>query len=148
MRRRVSLLRIGAVSALAGTAMVLLGPLLPLGDGVLAMTFCYPLIGPVTRINPELDGDLLIRVEAHESTHARQCRDRGALRHYLRHVTMRGRMQLEAEAFCEETRAVLHAGMDTAADVRAGMRANSWARRFTSEQMDSAAASVCPEFFQ
>src|ERR1043166_656854 len=58
----------------------------PAWQSDLGRTFCYPVLGPVQRFNPELSDSLLARVRAHEQAHAEQCRRDGSLWHNVRQI--------------------------------------------------------------
>lgn len=49
-------------------------------------------------------GDDSLPVLAHENVHARQCAELGPLRYRLRNLTARGRLSLEAPAYCASAR--------------------------------------------
>lgn len=49
-------------------------------------------------------GDDSLAVLAHETVHARQCAELGPLRYRLRNLTAKGRLSLEAPAYCASAR--------------------------------------------
>ncbi len=135
---------------LAGTVVAAL--LLPLTVGMWqgedGRTFCYPVIGPVQRYNPELSGDLLARTRAHEDAHALQCRRDGALWHFVRRLATRQRLIAEAEAYCAEANwAVAQGGQARIeyARVQDELRETGWFRRSSDEVLADALAAQCPQ---
>lgn len=54
-------------------------------------------------------------VRLHEEVHATQCRQLGPLRYRLRNLTSRGKLALEAPAYCAGARARISRGMNAAA---------------------------------
>jgi hypothetical protein len=81
---------------------------------VLATTSC-PLRGePKIVIAPGVDAEDSIPVRVHEEVHAAQCRRLGAVNYWLSNVTARGKLSLEAPAYCAAAEARLRAGMDPA----------------------------------
>jgi hypothetical protein len=81
-----------------------------MGHGAIGGTFCYPLIGPVERLDHSLSEAELLRVRAHEDAHAAQCRREGAVWHNLRRILPRQRLQAETDAYCAEVRMMVNHG--------------------------------------
>src|SRR5438046_1364650 len=83
------------VVATGATAVVIMVLTLvgPMGQGSDALTFCYPIIGPVQRFDPALAASDLPRVQAHEDAHAAQCRGDGAVWHNLRRLAPSQRLR-------------------------------------------------------
>ena len=94
---RVLAVCVGATAALLASLAVL-----PMPAGLDAATFCYPFVGPVTRMAVSLDDSTRRLSVAHEAVHAQQCRAHGAASTYLRQAVPRLRAALELEAFCGE----------------------------------------------
>jgi hypothetical protein len=88
----------------------------PASAGVaLGYTEC-PLMGdPRVTISPHLPAQDTLPVRRHEEVHARQCRELGAVRYRLRNFTGRGRLSLEAPAYCAGARARIESGLGRAA---------------------------------
>jgi hypothetical protein len=101
-RRRISVRRLGSLLAAALIALSLAAARAPLPRGLDGMTMCFPIIGPVTRIDTALTGRALQRAAVHERAHAEQCREVGALRSYAARLTVEGKLRSEAIAFCSE----------------------------------------------
>jgi hypothetical protein len=76
--------------------------LLPVPAGADAVTLCFPGVGPLQQFSGDLTGELEEIVFVHEQVHADQCRAMGATAWAARYRTVRGRIELEAEAFCAE----------------------------------------------
>ena len=55
-------------------------------------------------LTPRVIGDDSLPVLAHENVHARQCAELGPLRYRLRNLTAKGRLSLEAPAYCASAR--------------------------------------------
>lgn len=104
---------LGAASVLAAFVVVpAIFFLRPVPAGADAVTLCMPGLGPLQQFARDLDGDLEEVVLVHEETHARQCRALGAAEWMVRYGTLRGRMELEAEAFCAEVELLAARGAD------------------------------------
>ena len=80
----------------------------PLPAGMDAITMCFPITGPVQRFSREIEPERRELVQVHEGAHAAQCKRLGALAYLTSSRSARGRLELEAEAFCAELR--VHAG--------------------------------------
>lgn len=118
----------------------------PMWQGELGRTFCYPLVGPVQRFNPELSDSLLARVRAHEQVHADQCRRDGSLWHFVRRLVPSQRLQAEAEAYCAE----VGFGIANGAPARIvypraqdELRETRWFHRFSTAELEAVLASHC-----
>src|SRR5215212_8244915 len=104
--RRLALVSTGTI-----VAMFSLPLLLPMPRMEEGLTFCYPFVGSVQRLNPDLNEAALVRVRAHEAAHASQCRRDGAVWHFISGAIPRRRLATEAEAYCAEAEsAVLKGG--------------------------------------
>jgi hypothetical protein len=68
-------------------------------DGV---TLCYPFRGPVQMFDTTLSDSAAILTRTHEAVHARQCREMGAVANFFARVTSKGRLRLEAQAYCAQ----------------------------------------------
>ncbi len=75
---------------------------LPVSPRADAVTLCLPGIGPLQQFSEDLEGEQEEVVYLHESVHAEQCRQLGAARYASWYGTPARRLELEAEAFCEE----------------------------------------------
>lgn len=84
-------------------------PIPPEADG---LTLCIPGIGPLQRFDDDLAGEREELAYIHEGVHAEQCRSWGALWFVGRLTTPRGRLALEAEAFCGEAAVLTLRGAD------------------------------------
>lgn len=80
-------------------------------DGV---TLCFPLIGPVQKFDRTLPDSLLLLARVHESVHAVQCRRMGAVANFLVRVGRKGRLRMEAQAYCAQARVELSWGRPAA----------------------------------
>jgi hypothetical protein len=81
---------------------------------VLATTSC-PLRGePKIVIAPGVDAEDSLPVRVHEEVHAAQCRKLGPLKYWMSNFTARGKLSLEAPAYCAAAEARIRAGMDSA----------------------------------
>jgi hypothetical protein len=76
----------------------------PYAAGQEGSTACLPFIGPVVRLNPGLADSTRIATAVHENTHAEQCRRYGFFGQLLRTQRTLGRLGIEAEAYCAESR--------------------------------------------
>jgi hypothetical protein len=74
----------------------------PLPRGLDGMTLCFPIVGPITRIDSTLRGRARTLAEIHERAHAARCRELGAVRSYAASLTIEGKLRSEANAFCAE----------------------------------------------
>jgi hypothetical protein len=74
-------------------------------------TLCYPFFGPVVQIDPALRDSLRSLARAHEAVHVEQCLRWGALANFVVRVGGRGRLQLEAQAYCAQTELELSWGI-------------------------------------
>lgn len=122
--------------------------MVPAWQNDLGRTFCYPLVGPVQRFNPNLSDSLLARVRAHEQVHADQCRRDGSVWHNVRRLLPSQRLQTEAEAYCAEVRfGIAHAGLTRLAYPRAldELRDMGWFHRFSTVELEAALAAQCPD---
>ena len=122
---------------LAGTVVAAL--LLPLTVGMWqgedGRTFCYPVIGPVQRLQRLRHAAL-------------QCRRDGALWHFVRRLATRQRLIAEAEAYCAEANwAVAQGGQARIeyARVQDELRETGWFRRSSDEVLADALAAQCPQ---
>jgi len=109
IRQRVLLLL--ALAAALGLAYRVMFVPSPRGE-VLAYTECSFGRPPSITLSPALASEDTQPVRVHEETHASQCRELGALRYRLRNFTARGRLSLEAPAYCAGARSRLRAGGD------------------------------------
>ena len=145
--RRATVRRVALV--LAGTilAIFILTLLLPFPQREEGLTFCYPVVGPVQRFNPDLSDSGLARTRAHEAAHAVQCRRDGAIWHFVRRLAPSQRLRAEAEAYCAEAKfAVANGGKARLEYARAQdeLREMAWFRRFSSDVLENSLASQCP----
>ena len=76
--------------------------MLPFPPRADAVTLCLPGIGPLQQFREDLEEEREEVVYIHERVHAEQCRRLGATRYASWYATPEGRLELEAEAFCEE----------------------------------------------
>jgi hypothetical protein len=100
--RRISARRLTWLSVAALLALSLAAARAPLPKSLDGMTICLPLVGPVTRLDSTLTGRARDLAVVHERAHAEQCRDLGAIRSYVRGLTVEGKLRSEATAFCAE----------------------------------------------
>ena len=100
--RRISARRLVWLSIPAMLALSLAAARAPLPKGLDGMTMCFPLIGPITRLDSTLSGRARDLAVIHERAHADQCRELGAVRSYLAGLTIEGKLRSEATAFCAE----------------------------------------------
>jgi hypothetical protein len=104
---------LGAVSMVGTFAVVPVAfTFLPVPAGADAVTLCFPGFGPLQQFAGDLTGELEEIVVVHEGTHAQQCREMGATAWANRYRTVRGRIELEAEAFCAEIDLLTGRGLD------------------------------------
>jgi len=104
---------VGAVSMIGTFAVVPIAfTLLPVPAGADAVTLCFPGVGPLQQFSRDLTGELEEIVVVHEHAHAEQCRAMGAAAWAARYRTVRGRIELEAEAFCAEIDLLAGRGLD------------------------------------
>jgi hypothetical protein len=134
---------------LTGTALtvVVLSVFGPMGENTLGLTFCFPVVGPVERLNSTLSDSLLSSVRAHESAHADQCRRDGALWHTLRRLAPRVRLLSAAEGYCAEIRYGLSTGGAARllyASALDELRERWWFHRFATSTLVDALATQCP----
>jgi hypothetical protein len=80
-------------------------------DGV---TLCFPLIGPVQNFDRTLPDSLLQLARVHESVHAIQCRQMGAVANFVVRVGRKGRLRMEAQAYCAQAKVELSWGLPAA----------------------------------
>jgi len=66
-------------------------------------TLCYPFFGPAVQIDGSLPDSLRALAIAHEAVHVQQCLRLGALADFVTRVGVRGRLHLEAQAYCAQT---------------------------------------------
>ncbi len=131
-------------TVLATLTLPLLAPMQQSQEG---LTFCYPVVGPVQRFNPDLSGAALARVRVHEAAHATQCRRDGAIWHFVRRLAPSQRLTAEAEAYCAEANfAVANGGKARLEYARAQdeLRERAWFHRFSSDALAASLASQCP----
>lgn len=104
---------VGAASMIGTFAVVPIAfTLLPVPAGADAVTLCFPGIGPLQQFSGDLSEELEEIVVVHERVHAEQCRSLGAAAWATRYQTLRGRIELEAEAFCAEIDHLAARGLD------------------------------------
>lgn len=70
-------------------------------DGV---TLCYPFRGPVQMFDSTLSDSAAMLTRTHEAVHAEQCREMGAIANFFARVTSKGRLRLEAQAYCAQAK--------------------------------------------
>lgn len=87
---------------------------------ILAYTTCRPFVGARVTIPPGLRDDSL-PVAVHEGVHADQCDRLGAMRYALRNLTDKGKLSLEAPAYCAAAAERIRLGIDSAS-VRTRLR--------------------------
>jgi hypothetical protein len=81
---------------------------------ILATTTC-PFRGePRVVMSPTVAADDSAFVRVHENVHAAQCRALGPIRYRWRNLFARGKLALEAPAYCAAAAARLRAGLDSA----------------------------------
>lgn len=102
--RRIAGLRLLWIVPSAMLVLSLAAARAPLPKGLDGMTMCLPFVGPVTRIDSTLSGRARMLATIHESAHAEQCREIGAIRSYAARLTVDGKLRSEARAFCAEAR--------------------------------------------
>ncbi|MEP7324896.1 MAG: hypothetical protein ABI836_03015 [Gemmatimonadota bacterium] len=78
-------------------------------------TLCLPVLGPVQQFDPALSGRARRLTEVHEAMHAEQCRRLGSLADYLIRIGVRGRVRMEAQAYCVQAVLEMSWGMTPAA---------------------------------
>lgn len=142
-----SMRRVGLVLTGAVFAALTLPLLLPFPQREEGVTFCYPVIGPVQRFNPDLSDSGLARTRAHETAHATQCRRDGAIWHFVRGVFPSQRLAAEAEAYCAEAGFGVAKGGQARleyARIQDELREMAWFRRLSSDVLNDSLASHCP----
>ncbi len=145
--QRVIVRRIGLVLVGTVVAALLLPLLVPMWQREDGRTFCYPVLGPVQRFNPDLSPSPLARTRAHEDAHATQCRREGAVVHFIRGLAPRQRLAAEAEAYCAEASfAIANGGQARLeyARVQDELREAAWFRRISSDALTASLAAQCP----
>ena len=145
--RRTSARRLGLLFAGTALATFTLPLLLPMPSRAEGLTFCYPVVGPVQRFNPDLSNSALARTRAHEAAHATQCRRDGAIWHFVRDLLPSQRLAAEAEAYCAEASFGIAKGGQARleyARVQDELREMAWFRRFPSDALNDSLASLCP----
>lgn len=81
---------------------------------VLATTEC-PFRGPARIvISADVPPDDTLFVRVHEEVHAAQCRQLGPVRYRWKNLFARGKLELEAPAYCAAAAARIRAGLDSA----------------------------------
>jgi hypothetical protein len=100
--RRISVRRLGWLLGAGLISLSIAAARAPVPKGLDGMTMCFPIVGPVTRIDTALTGRALQLAAVHERAHAEQCRELGALRSYVARLTTAGKLRSEAIAFCAE----------------------------------------------
>ncbi len=100
--RRISARRLAWLLVPGLLAVPLAAARTPLPNGLDGMTLCFPLVGPVTRLDSTLTGRARDLALVHERAHAAQCRELGAVRSYIAGLTVEGKLRSEAVAFCAE----------------------------------------------
>ena len=147
MSRRVAVRRLGLVLTGTVLAALTLPLLLPFPQREEGVTFCYPVVGPIQRFNPDLSDSGLARTRAHEAAHASQCRRDGAIWHFIRGVFPSQRLAAEAEAYCAEANFGVAKGGQARleyARIQDELREMPWFRRLSSDVLNDSLASQCP----
>jgi hypothetical protein len=85
---------------------------LPIPEGLDAITLCFPVTGPVQRFSKNIEAERRQLVHIHEAVHAEQCRTMGPIRYLTTSRTAQGRLFFESAAFCAELRAQVKQGFD------------------------------------
>ncbi|MDT8341086.1 MAG: hypothetical protein RQ751_06200 [Longimicrobiales bacterium] len=85
---------------------------LPVPEGVDAVTLCVPGLGPLHHVSDGLSPEQEELTWVHEAVHAEQCRSFGALWYARQAVSARGRLTLEARALCAEAVLLVRRGGD------------------------------------
>lgn len=80
----------------------------------LAYTECPWRGDPRVTVTPAVAAEDTLPVRMHEEAHAQQCRQLGPLKYRLQNLTTRGKLALEAPAYCAGARARLAQRMDSA----------------------------------
>lgn len=112
------------------------------------LTFCFPIVGPIQRFDPDLSSFDVATARAHEDEHAAQCKRDGFIWNSIRRLSTRQRIQTEAEAYCAEVRAwptTGHLPRLEYARVRDELREAPWFRRHSTAELDSALTRSCGE---
>jgi hypothetical protein len=86
----------------------------PMPPRMAGNTRCFPFVGPRMSVDSTMSARERTLAEAHEGTHAEQCRRDGFAINYVARLSRRGRLAAELEAFCSEARADV--GLGTRAD--------------------------------
>jgi hypothetical protein len=145
--RRAAAWRVGLVLMGSLLAAFILPLLLPFPQREEGVTLCYPVVGPVQRFNSDLSGAALARTRAHEDAHAAQCRQDGAVLHFVRGAFPSNRLAAEAEAYCAEANLSVskggHARLEYAR-IQDELREMAWFRRLSSDALNQSLASQCP----
>src|SRR5262245_47317293 len=146
---RVRWPRILIVVAVLTGALMALGAWAPLSPGWDGVTLCYPLVGPVQRISHTLADSTRLRIQAHEDQHASDCRQRGAIPHYVELARSPGRLRAESRANCAEAKQQVALGRDAwlelervIDDLRYGY---PWFREQPDSVLRSAVEDACPD---
>jgi len=146
---RVRWLRVAIVVAVISGALLATAARAPLPQGWDGVTLCYPVVGPVQRLSPELTDSARLRIKAHEDEHASDCSRRGSLPYFVELATARGRLRAEARANCAEARQQLALGRNPYVeferlidDLRYG---HPWFKRFPDSVLRGAVRDACPD---
>ena len=149
MTRPVRWIRVLIVVVILVAGLMATGAWAPLPPGWDGVTLCYPLVGPIQRLSPELPDSTRLRIKAHEDQHASDCRQRGSIPHYLELMRVPGRLRAESRANCAEARQQLALGRDAwheqervIDDLRYGY---PWFREQPDSVLRSAVREACPD---
>ena len=115
----------------------------------LAYTSCGFSGEPQVVLLPEVATEDTFPVRMHENVHAEQCRTMGPWRYRWRNFSARGRLGLEAPAYCAGARARLQQGQKLAR-VRERLiddATASFAGLVDAAQVQAALRGACPEIF-
>ena len=147
--QRVRWIRVLIVVVVLAAGLMAAGAWSPLPPGWDGVTLCYPLVGPVQRFSHDLADTTRARIQAHEDQHASDCRQRGALLHYLELMRAPGRLRAESRANCAEARQQLALGRDAwheqerlIDDLRYGY---PWFREQPDSVLRRAVRDACPD---
>ncbi len=146
-RRRVTLLFVAAFAVAVGWYIPRVYFLADTRAEALAFTECPWRSSAKVTVTDRVSREDSLPVLAHERVHARQCDELGPLRYRWRNLTSRGRMSLEAPAYCAGARERLRLGL-SARRVRERLlddATSAFHDKLEPGDIQAALAAACPE---
>jgi hypothetical protein len=120
----------------------------PFPKGLDGMTMCFPLVGPITRLDSTLTGHARDLAVVHERAHAEECREIGAVSSYVAGLTVSGKLRSEVNAFCAEAYwdvAIGYPRANVLARIADELEtAYSWTAGLSREEIVAAIGAACP----